>query len=311
MSRRWGNSEDSATALHTFERSSRRLLLQSELTVVTLSTGKQARPNNNDEPQSKRNHSPPQTNPNAQKMHDDMGMSEPAIGVHHGHAHAQAPAPAPEAYSMAPADNQNRAAQAGHAAAHAVEPKQNVSAKGNKNRNVNDEELARLVAEENESRNKFPRYPGLERWVLLEKMGDGAFSNVYRARDSQGAYGEVGIKVVRKYEMNSMQVSFVAWRLLFTAASIFSSFRLAFGFFVSHTNLGARALGKQPFTSGLQEGPQSCRGARNFSLLCCVAARHSLRQQKSFVLIRLLFPMSNDFEENASKLPSCLRHDDR
>lgn len=38
-------------------------------------------------------------------------------------------------------------------------------------------------------------------------MGDGAFSNVYRARDTTGEQGEVAIKVVRKYEMNSMQVS--------------------------------------------------------------------------------------------------------
>lgn len=38
-------------------------------------------------------------------------------------------------------------------------------------------------------------------------MGDGAFSNVYRARDTTGERGEVAIKVVRKYEMNSMQVS--------------------------------------------------------------------------------------------------------
>lgn len=51
-----------------------------------------------------------------------------------------------------------------------------------------------------------PKYPGLERWILLEKMGDGAFSNVYRAKDSTGQYDEVAIKVVRKYEMNSNQV---------------------------------------------------------------------------------------------------------
>ncbi|KAJ8121242.1 hypothetical protein O1611_g10151 [Lasiodiplodia mahajangana] len=36
-------------------------------------------------------------------------------------------------------------------------------------------------------------------------MGDGAFSNVYRARDRQGDAGEVAIKVVRKFEMNNMQ----------------------------------------------------------------------------------------------------------
>ncbi|RPA89750.1 Pkinase-domain-containing protein [Choiromyces venosus 120613-1] len=36
-------------------------------------------------------------------------------------------------------------------------------------------------------------------------MGDGAFSNVYRARDTHGQYGEVAIKVVRKYELNASQ----------------------------------------------------------------------------------------------------------
>lgn len=72
---------------------------------------------------------------------------------------------------------------------------------------VDEANLAKLVAEENASRSKFPQYPGLERWELLEKMGDGAFSNVYRARDTTGQYNEVAIKVVRKYEMNNMQVS--------------------------------------------------------------------------------------------------------
>ena len=51
-----------------------------------------------------------------------------------------------------------------------------------------------------------PKYPGLERWVLLEKMGDGAFSNVYRAKDATGQYDQAAIKVVRKFEMNSSQV---------------------------------------------------------------------------------------------------------
>jgi serine/threonine protein kinase len=67
--------------------------------------------------------------------------------------------------------------------------------------------LERIVAEEREAKGKMPRYPGLERWTLLEKMGDGAFSNVYRARDTTGQWGEVAIKVVRKFEMNSQQVS--------------------------------------------------------------------------------------------------------
>lgn len=66
-------------------------------------------------------------------------------------------------------------------------------------------EIERLVAEENINRSKMPKYPGLERWILVEKMGDGAFSNVYRAKDSTTEYGEVAIKVVRKFEMNSNQ----------------------------------------------------------------------------------------------------------
>ena len=76
-----------------------------------------------------------------------------------------------------------------------------------KSKRINESNIAKLVAEENESKSKFPRYPGLERWKLLEKMGDGAFSNVYRALDLHGHHGEAAIKVVRKFEMNSMQVS--------------------------------------------------------------------------------------------------------
>lgn len=67
-------------------------------------------------------------------------------------------------------------------------------------------EIERLVAEENVNRSKMPKYPGLERWDLVEKMGDGAFSNVYRAKDVTGQFNEVAIKVVRKFEMNSNQV---------------------------------------------------------------------------------------------------------
>lgn len=103
---------------------------------------------------------------------------------------------------MADGDNRNRGAQAGNAAAHAAEQKQKKGGKA-----VDKEEIARIVAEENESKGKLPKYPGLERWQLIEKMGDGAFSNVYRARDVEGKAGEVAIKVVRKFEMNSQQVS--------------------------------------------------------------------------------------------------------
>lgn len=111
------------------------------------------------------------------------------------------------AFSVADAGNQNRGAQAGNVAAHAAGQHQKASAA--KQSKVDQEELARIVAEENESKGKLPRYPGLERWQLVEKMGDGAFSNVYKARDMSREHnvGEVAIKVVRKFEMNSNQVS--------------------------------------------------------------------------------------------------------
>lgn len=112
--------------------------------------------------------------------------------------------PLPDAYSAHPGDMHNRVAQADGVAAHHAEANQTVPTKG---KNAPDAHLAKLIEEENESRSKFPKYPGLERWELVEKMGDGAFSNVYRARDRQGDAGEVAIKVVRKFEMNNMQVS--------------------------------------------------------------------------------------------------------
>jgi hypothetical protein len=144
-----------------------------------------------------------------------MPASEPAFG----HAALAQDAANVGAYSQAPGDGHNRAAQAGHAAAHNAEAAQHIPPKS-KSKRVDEANLAKLVAEENASRSKFPRYPGLERWELLEKMGDGAFSNVYRARDTQGQYGEVGIKVVRKYEMNSMQVC-AFWVVLVNASLSF------------------------------------------------------------------------------------------
>ncbi|KAG7292827.1 hypothetical protein NEMBOFW57_002872 [Staphylotrichum longicolle] len=94
---------------------------------------------------------------------------------------------------------------ASSAAQHEHTQPQVVDVKTKQHKRIPDENIAKLVAEENESKSKFPHYPGLERWELVEKMGDGAFSNVYRARDREGTAGEVAIKVVRKFEMNSMQ----------------------------------------------------------------------------------------------------------
>lgn len=125
-------------------------------------------------------------------------QSEPVVGAPAAKHHI------PDAYSMAPDAGANRAAQAGGVAAHHAEQGQGLPK--TKSRRI--EDAAKLVAEENASRSKFPRYQGLDRWELVEKMGDGAFSNVYRARDLEGDAGDVAIKVVRKFEMNSMQVSF-------------------------------------------------------------------------------------------------------
>ncbi|KAF3069760.1 Serine/threonine-protein kinase srk1 [Daldinia childiae] len=162
--------------------------------------GKQARVTNYEEPSRKHEYSPPQ--PAQQKA---MGhVSEPGHTAGNGHRNN-----VPEAYSAQPGDiqNPNRVAQAEAVAAHHAEANQNVSrTHSNKSKSrVDDTHAAKIVQEENENRNKFPRYPGLERWELLEKMGDGAFSNVYRAKDLKENAGEVAIKVVRKYEMNNMQ----------------------------------------------------------------------------------------------------------
>ncbi|KAK0748443.1 kinase-like domain-containing protein [Apiosordaria backusii] len=157
--------------------------------------GKQARANADDSARTRHEHSPPHSQAHA-KHNMAPAISEPAYGAgapRHNHA---------DAYSTA-GDAQNRVAQAGHVAAHQVEPAQGVSTKTKKR--VPDENIAKLVAEENANKNKLPRYQGLERWELVEKMGDGAFSNVYRARDREGQHGEVAIKVVRKFEMNNMQ----------------------------------------------------------------------------------------------------------
>jgi hypothetical protein len=98
---------------------------------------------------------------------------------------------------------------------------QAIDIKTKQQKRVPDENIAKLVAEENASKSKFPHYPGLERWELVEKMGDGAFSNVYRARDREGDAGEVAIKVVRKFEMNSMQVCGIMGPMLLSRLSVF------------------------------------------------------------------------------------------
>jgi hypothetical protein len=144
-------------------------------------------------------HQPPKNYDYAPPPQNHYANTDPNMMAHQHHQ------PMADAYSMNAGDGRNRAAQAGNVAAHAAGQHQKAAPKGGKK--IDTDDLARLVAEENESKGKLPKYPGLERWQLIEKMGDGAFSNVYRARDIEGHAGEVAIKVVRKFEMNSSQVS--------------------------------------------------------------------------------------------------------
>lgn len=127
-------------------------------------------------------------------------ISDPNVRDHKPLQHGYAPG---GDFSAANVDNRNVAAQAGEAAARAAGDKQKLQ---DRSKDLDPSVIERIVAEERESKGKLPKYPGLERWILLEKMGDGAFSNVYRAKDSTGQAGEVAIKVVRKFEMNSSQV---------------------------------------------------------------------------------------------------------
>ncbi len=129
-------------------------------------------------------------------------FSDPNIGAQK----VQQNIPVAGEFSVANIDNRNLAAQAAGTAANAVGQHQ----KANGDRRKHEVEIEAIVAEEREQRGKMPKYPGLERYILIEKMGDGAFSNVYRAKDTTGQYDEVAIKVVRKFEMNSNQVCTVA-----------------------------------------------------------------------------------------------------
>ncbi|KAG5715310.1 Serine/threonine-protein kinase srk1 [Termitomyces sp. T112] len=61
-----------------------------------------------------------------------------------------------------------------------------------------------IVDEERQAHSKMPKYQGLENFELIDKMGDGAFSNVYRGIDLRTSM-KVAVKVVRKYELNASQ----------------------------------------------------------------------------------------------------------
>jgi len=135
-----------------------------------------------------------------QQQQQHYALSDPNV---YEHKPLQKGAQVEGDFSAAAVDNRNVAAKAGAAAGAALDAKEKAK---NKQGQVDPDVLERIVAEEREAKGKLPRYPGLERFELIEKMGDGAFSNVYRARDTKGIYSEVAVKVVRKFEMNSTQV---------------------------------------------------------------------------------------------------------
>lgn len=61
-----------------------------------------------------------------------------------------------------------------------------------------------LVEEENEQRKKSVKYPNLENYQILDQMGEGAFSVVYKAKHlSTGK--EVAVKILRKFQMDQAQ----------------------------------------------------------------------------------------------------------
>lgn len=175
--------------------------------------GKQARTANQPHGDPTTNVSPVHAQPQQQRYHPPVPQNQYAISdpnvLDHKPLHA-GNIPGGD-FSTANLDNRNVAAQAGGMAAKAAEEKQDKQRVANAGSTAREKDLdpsviERIVAEERESKGKLPKYPGLERWTLLEKMGDGAFSNVYRAKDNTGQSGEVAIKVVRKFEMNSSQV---------------------------------------------------------------------------------------------------------
>ncbi|KAG1453526.1 hypothetical protein G6F56_007554 [Rhizopus delemar] len=69
---------------------------------------------------------------------------------------------------------------------------------------MNKDVAARIVKEEKERKNVLPQYAGLERFEIIEKVGEGAFSYVFKARDTV-TNQEVAIKVVRKKELDASE----------------------------------------------------------------------------------------------------------
>ncbi|KAI8056330.1 kinase-like domain-containing protein [Gilbertella persicaria] len=68
----------------------------------------------------------------------------------------------------------------------------------------NKDVATRIVQEEKQRKTVLPQYPGLERFEMIEKIGEGAFSFVFKARDTL-TNKEVAVKVVRKRELDASE----------------------------------------------------------------------------------------------------------
>ncbi|KAJ5643664.1 uncharacterized protein N7484_006171 [Penicillium longicatenatum] len=79
------------------------------------------------------------------------------------------------------------------------------AAEAKQSRQVDTSNLSVGFMSKSQRASNMPSYPGLDRWRLLEKIGDGAFSCVYRASDTKSEFSEVAIKVTKKYEMKEEQ----------------------------------------------------------------------------------------------------------
>lgn len=206
--------------------------------------GKQARDNKSPADPAVSNVNARYDNRHQQAQPVGFGISEPAFDN-------RKQQPLHQEYSAAAVDNRNVAAKAHNAAAYAADQQQKQQQQqrqSEKQKQVDKEVLERIVAEEREAKGKLPKYPGLDRYQLIEKMGDGAFSNVYRAKDLKGVYDEVAIKVVRKFEMNATQVS------LFLA--LCHSSHTLFRCIICRQFL----LGRQCIASGFQKSPKDGGG---------------------------------------------------
>lgn len=81
----------------------------------------------------------------------------------------------------------------------------NTNANANANANNKYQDAAtQIVEQENIMRQKETSYPKLDNYIILEQMGEGAFSVVYKAQ-SKLTGGLVAIKILRKFQMDQAQ----------------------------------------------------------------------------------------------------------